>query len=557
MTAIIILCIAFAILTMGVCLYPGLKREPVPSQDWIEVEYYGPVIGIDLGHAYTRAAVVREGVPEMIRDAQNVSDVLTWGTRWKFGDERQEGFPIRGQCRSLLCELTKGRIRWFDRLPDSKSVPDTYWDQPEIVQTLQQIRLMASEQLSTPVTNAILAVPYATSQVSRDTLKELAKLAGLTVLGVLSGPGTVVETYGLDQYYSPNPNELVYLVVDVGAKELKVGIVGVEDGLFEVLGSVSEETLGGDAYNARVSRWLRGGGEDFSGPQQEKQYLEETERIKYLASRPCTLDGPRADEDCQLRGVFDYLTNDLVDDSVKFIDRALLEVGLNISSVDRFVLTGGSGNLLHLRLALQSHLGKLAMIPRSGERIEDAAVIGAAIHGHSWSQSNSCDLSSVGVWAMPFGIETSGGAYDEIIPHSWAISDYNSGTFVVPRGGLTDIRVYAGPRQLARDNIFLGELHLPALEPGSNITVALRSVEDGSMKVLVNSSTGLIEKTIVAPFGDPRLNDDLMKRIWGDWMPGSRSNTEEAINGLNKLKKYVSSISPFSSTGLTLRYQDE
>ncbi|QRW07751.1 heat shock protein HSP70 family protein [Ceratobasidium sp. AG-Ba] len=435
MTAIMILCIGFVILTMGVFLYPVLKREPVPSQNSKEVEYYGPVIGIDLGHAYTRAAVIRGGVPEMIKDAQNVSDVLTWGTRWKLGDERQErvlirpmmlllmfcgrGFPIRGQCRSLLCELTKGRIRWFDQLPDSKSVPDTYWDQPEIVQMLQQIRLMASKQLSTPVTNAILSVPRATSQASQDTLRELAKFAGLTVPGVLRGPGTVVKTYGLDQYYAPS----------------------VEDGTFKALGSVSEESLGGDAYNARVSRWLRRDEEDLSGPQLKKQYLEETERIKYLASRPCTLDEPRADKDCQLRGVFDYLTNDLVDDSVKFIDRALSEVGLNISSVDRFALTGGSGHLLHLRLALQSHLGKLAMIPRSGERIEDAAVISAAIHGHSWSKSNSCDLSSVRVWAIPFGIETSGGAYDEIIPHSWAIPDYNSRTFVVPRGTKMDKRM--------------------------------------------------------------------------------------------------------------------
>ncbi|QRV93579.1 heat shock protein HSP70 family protein [Ceratobasidium sp. AG-Ba] len=525
---------------MGMWLYPGFRRESV-SQNQLANGDYGPVIGIDLGHAYTRVAVVRDSGPEVIVDSRSVSDIPTWGGRWAFNGRQKGNFPIRDRCGSIVCSFTRGMVRWLDRPSDSKYSPDVYWDQPEIVEMFRNIRLVASRYLSEPVTHAVLAVPSNTSDDSRDTLKELAQLAGLTLLRVVNAPVAVGRAYGLDADPGQGIDEVVYVVVDVGANELKVDIVRVDDGVFELLGSVVENSLGGDAYNSRILRWLRPG--EFTESSQEgRLYLEETERIKCLASTPCTLDGPRADDDCELKNIFESITQNLVDSSVKALDRALWESNVNISSIDRVIITGGSGNLLQLRTTLESHLGKTAMVPKNGDRIEDTAAIGAAIHGRILSHPDPDQMCQLRSWASSVGIETSGGLYERIINHSWGLPDHGFRTFTVPEGGVTDVRVYVGSRKLVRDNLFLGEMHLPVLEPGSDIRVKLNWERDGSINVVVDSSTGAIAQAVVATADDPRLNRDVMERLYRDGTNANKEGTQEALDKLAMLKIYVKEL---------------
>ncbi|QRV78824.1 heat shock protein HSP70 family protein [Ceratobasidium sp. AG-Ba] len=517
---------------MGMWLYPDFRRESV-SQNRLANSDYGPVLGIDLGHAYTRVAVVRDSGPEVIVDSRNVSDIPTWGGRWAFNGRQKGNFPIRARCGSFLCSFTSGVVRWFDRPSDSNYSPDVYWDQPEIVETFRNIRLVASRYLSEPVTHAVLAVPSTTSDDSRDTLKELAQLAGLTLLRVVNAPVAVGRAYGLDADPGEGIDELVYVVVDVGANELKVDIVRVDDGVFELLGSVVESSLGGDAYNSRILRWLRPG-ELTESSQEGRLYLEETERIKCLASTPCTLDGPRADDDCELKNNFESITRNLVDSSVEALDRALSESNV--------IITGGSGNLLQLRTTLESHLGKIAMIPKNGDRIENAAAIGAAIHGRILSHPDPDQMCQLRSWAASVGIETSGGLYEPIISHSWGLPDHGFRTFTVPEGGVTDVRVHVGSRKLVRDNLFLGEMHLPVLEPGLDITVKLNWERDGSINVVVDSSTGAIAQAVVATADDPRLNHDVMERLYRDGTDANKEGTQEALDKLAMLKIYVKEL---------------
>ncbi|KAF8598636.1 hypothetical protein BDV93DRAFT_609740 [Ceratobasidium sp. AG-I] len=87
--------IAFAILTLGIAMYPrysapghwrfrhGFTRHGYHKYEH-RYEPNRPVVGIDLGHAYSRAAIMRNRTIEMITTAQGSPEIPSWESTWSF-----------------------------------------------------------------------------------------------------------------------------------------------------------------------------------------------------------------------------------------------------------------------------------------------------------------------------------------------------------------------------------------------------------------------------------------------------------------------------------------
>ncbi|KAG8787957.1 ATPase with role in protein import into the ER [Ceratobasidium sp. 428] len=482
----------------------------------------------------------------MITDSRGMSNIPTWGSYWSFNNYPRGEWEFRDGpeeiCKPSQCARRMDGLKLdvetqgYDQLG-----VDPLYDGLQVSETLYHIQAVASERLGEPVTHAILVVPAYTTDADRQMFKNMGESVGLKVLRVLDAPNAASRAYDLDRDPECFLRELIVAVVDVGADALRVSVISVDDGVFETLGESHDRALGGDAYNKAIWEWLAGAKEPrrFIG-----RYLEETERIKYMMSKPLFLNSSKGYEELLLRDAFERTTSHLVKNSIALVERVLESAKANRTSVDRLVITGGSSKIRRLRSAIESYFDKKPLVLKVGE-LEDAAVRGAAmlggiLNGLQESDDNICSMS----YAMiSLGIETSGGMFQEIIPRVDMIPSRRSKMFYVSNHQRPDqpvkIRAFAGMTKLVKDNIFLDELKLTGLEPGLNFTVTMYWNEDDSKGLIVHNSTGIIAST-------DRLHahlDSDMISVMGEnyerataWEVGG---TLEAQEKVETLKRYI------------------
>merc|ERR1712177_133569 len=109
----------------------------------------------------------------------------------------------------------------------------------------------ASSYLGQEVTQAVITVPAYFNDSQRQATIDAGKIAGVEVLRILNEPTAASLAYGLDQ----KQNETI-LVFDLGGGTFDVSILEVGDGIFEVLSTAGDTSLGGDDFDNVLVKWL-------------------------------------------------------------------------------------------------------------------------------------------------------------------------------------------------------------------------------------------------------------------------------------------------------------
>ncbi|KAG9085089.1 ATPase with role in protein import into the ER [Ceratobasidium sp. 370] len=511
--------ITLAALTIRNLSNPGSQS----TSQWNDSSY-GPVIGIDVGNAYYRAAIVKNGTIEMITDSRGVSNILKRGSLWSFNDQLRDDFQFEPRGPPVGPERDFGQNGvGFDQTPDwNTRTTDLSNDWLQVAQTLHHIRTIASESLGEPVTHAVLAVPTNVTDLDRQTLKDVAGRIGLTILRIANAPMAACSAHGLHEDCEAGSRVLVVAVVDVGADALRVTVLSVEEGVFEILGESADKTLGGDAYNERILGVLVG---TDNPADQTRRHLEETERVKYAMSKPVTTNGS---EEPSSRCIFESAAQDLFHKTPVFIERALELSGANKTRIDRLIITGGSSRIPQVQDMIEACFDRKPLVLEDGQP-EQAAARGAAIVGDILSRPrwNSESLCLAMFTTIPLGIETSGGLFQEIIPRNTVVPARRSKEFqVFKHQGLdkpVKIRGFAGMRKLVKDNMPLGELELPHAGPGSSVTVTMYWDDDDSVGFEVNAS--MTAEGGISPENRSRITLDVINPMFDAF---ERATTVEA-----------------------------
>ena len=101
------------------------------------------------------------------------------------------------------------------------------------------------------VDKAVITVPAYFNDSQRQATQDAGKIAGLEVLRIINEPTAASLAYGLDK----NVNEVI-LVFDLGGGTFDVSILEVGDGLFEVLSTSGDTSLGGDNFDETLIKYL-------------------------------------------------------------------------------------------------------------------------------------------------------------------------------------------------------------------------------------------------------------------------------------------------------------
>src|SRR6266536_1339046 len=116
---------------------------------------------------------------------------------------------------------------------------------------LRTLRQRAEASLGGALVGAVITVPAYFDDAQRQATKDAARLAGLNVLRLINEPTAAAVAYGLD-----NRAEGIYAIYDLGGGTFDISILRLSRGVFEVLATNGDATLGGDDFDRRICDWI-------------------------------------------------------------------------------------------------------------------------------------------------------------------------------------------------------------------------------------------------------------------------------------------------------------
>jgi molecular chaperone DnaK len=342
---------------------------------------------------------------------------------------------------------------------------------PEIsAMVLQYLKQQAEQYLNEEVREAIITVPAYFDDSQRQATKDAGKIAGLEVRRIINEPTAAALAYGLGK----TERERV-AIFDLGGGTFDISILELNNGVFEVLSTCGDSFLGGEDFDQRIIDWMvqefrAENGIDLGGDVLARQRLKETaEKAKcelsmaleshvnlpFIAS---DARGPKHFDRMLTRAKFESLSQDLVERTTAYCEKALKDARLKPADVDKVILVGGQTRTP----AVQRHVERIFGKPPSAEVNPDEVVaVGAALQG-GVIDGELKEIVLLDVLPLSLGVETQGGLFTRIIEHNSTIPLKKTTVFttVADNQSVVEIHVMQGERDLAKFNRSLGRFDL-------------------------------------------------------------------------------------------------
>ena len=483
----------------------------------------GRVIGIDLGTTNSCVAVLEGGEPVVIHNQEGgrtTPSMVSWNAdgevvvgaaskrqmvtnpqRTVYGVKRMIGrkatdAEVTALARRLPYKVVAARNgdAWIDIAGTPRS------PQEISAHVLAKMKRVAEDYLGQQVSEAVVTVPAYFDDAQRQATKDAGKIAGLEVRQILNEPTAAALAYGL--HHQANQRLAVF---DLGGGTFDISILAIENGVFEVLSTYGDTSLGGDDFDRIIIDLLA---DDFQGingidlrtDSVALQRLKEAaERAKIELSSAMTTDvnlpfiaaGPAGPLHLMReleRGQLERACKPLFARLEAPCQRALGEAHCTPADIDQVILVGGMTRMPAVQEQAERIFGK----PGSkGVNPDEIVAMGAAVHsGIMGGELQEVVLLDVTPHNM--GVKVAGDRMSVVIPSNTSIPTRAKKVFATTEDNqsFVAIEIYQGEHDQASKNRRLGRFVL------SDLTVAQR----GRTKVEVSftmDADGILEVSAI------------------------------------------------------------
>ena len=457
----------------------------------------GKIIGIDLGTTNSCVAVMEGGEAAVIANAEGARTTPSVVAFAKTG-ERMVGQVAKRQAITNP-DRTISSIKREMGTAHRVTIDDKSYTPQEIsAMILQKLKADAESYLGQTVTEAVITVPAYFTDAQRQATKDAGKIAGLDVKRIINEPTAAALAYGLDK-----ETDQKIMVYDLGGGTFDVSVLEIGDGVIEVLATAGNNRLGGDDFDACITKYLveefkKAEGIDLSGDKVAMQRLREAaEKAKIELSGVTTSNinlpyitadatGPKHLDVTLTRAKFNELTHHLVEKTMGPVKQALSDSGLSASDISKVLMVGGSSRIPAVQEMVKQLTGKEGF---KGINPDECVAIGAAIQGGVLT-GDVKGVLLLDVAPLSLGIETLGGVCTRLIERNTTIPTKKSQVFSTAADNQTavEINVLQGEREMAQYNKSLGRFSLDGIAPARRGVPQIEVTFDIDANGIVNVS---------------------------------------------------------------------
>ncbi|MCI6184046.1 MAG: molecular chaperone DnaK [Clostridiales bacterium] len=457
----------------------------------------GKIIGIDLGTTNSCVSVMEGGEAVVIANAEGARTTPSVVAFTKTG-ERMVGQVAKRQAITnpdrTISSIKREMGSAYKVTIDNKS----YTPQEISAMILQKLKADAESYLGQTVTEAVITVPAYFTDAQRQATKDAGRIAGLDVKRIINEPTAAALAYGLDK-----ESDQKIMVYDLGGGTFDVSVLEIGDGVIEVLATAGNNRLGGDDFDACITKYLvdefkKAEGIDLSGDKVAMQRLREAaEKAKIELSGVTTSNinlpyitadatGPKHLDVTLSRAKFNELTHHLVEKTMGPVKQALSDSGLSASDISKVLMVGGSSRIPAVQEMVKQLTGKEGF---KGINPDECVAIGAAIQGGVLA-GDVKGVLLLDVTPLSLGIETLGGVCTRLIERNTTIPTKKSQIFSTAADNQTavEINVLQGEREMAQYNKSLGRFNLDGIAPARRGTPQIEVTFDIDANGIVNVS---------------------------------------------------------------------